>query len=399
MVDTHTLQEAIDCGIVKLDEAFLRQQLEMSKRERILKNHPFAIKQQTNGRWQTYYKDPEGKKRICIQLGTKEKVEDRLVALYKEAENHEKLTLNKLFDEWIAYKDTITESDNTILRHKQQYRKYLQDTDLFKKELRKVDRLSLQSFANQLIKSNKMSSKQWQNVKTILNGMFGYALDKGMIDSNPIDRLKISVKFRQIPRKTGKTETFNTTELRALTNYLEDKFRETKDIIYLAVQLNFLIGLRVGELVALKWEDWTDMTHLHVCREETRNQKTREYLIVDHTKTHQDRYVPLVPKAISILSRLKEYSLDDEYIFVRESGLINSRQVSYVLERYAKDTGNPIKRTHKMRKTYASALNANGVPVDAIRECLGHSNLQTTMSYLYNPLTDEETYERIKKAL
>jgi len=70
-----------------------------------------------------------------------------------------------------------------------------------------------------------------------------------------------------------------------------------------------------------------------------------------------------------------------------------------VLEKYAKDTGNPIKRTHKMRKTYASALNANGVPVDAIRECLGHSNLQTTMSYLYNPLTDEETYERIKKAL
>ena len=52
-----------------------------------------------------------------------------------------------------------------------------------------------------------------------------------------------------------------------------------------------------------------------------------------------------------------------------------------------------------MRKTYASALNANGVPVDAIRECLGHSNLQTTMSYLHNPLTDEETYERIKKAL
>ena len=60
---------------------------------------------------------------------------------------------------------------------------------------------------------------------------------------------------------------------------------------------------------------------------------------------------------------------------------------------------NPIKRTHKMRNAYVSALNTNGVPIDAIRESLGHSNLQTTMSYLYNPLTDEETYERIKKAL
>ncbi len=399
MIDIQTLQDAIDCGILPLDETFLRQQLEMSKRERILKNHPFAIKQQTNGRWQTYYREPDGKKRICIQLATKEKVEDRLVALYKEAENNEKLTLNKLFDEWIRYKETVTESDNTILRHKQQYRKYLQDSDLFQKELKKVDHLSLQSFANKMIKDNKMSSKQWQNVKTILNGMFGYAMDKEMISSNPMDRLKISVKFRQIPRKTGKTETFNTAELNDLTHYLEEKFHETEDIIYLAVELNFLIGLRVGELVALKWDDWTDMTHLHVCREETRNQKKKKYLIVEHTKTHQDRYVPMIPKAISLLSRIREYTCDEKYIFVRESGRVSSRQVSYVLERYAKDTGNPIKRTHKMRKTYASALNANGVPVDAIRECLGHSNLQTTMSYLYNPLTDEETYERIKKAL
>ncbi len=399
MMDIQTLQAAIDCGIVKLDEAFLRQQLEMSKRERILKNHPFAIRQQTNGRWQTYYKDPDGKKRICIQLSSKEKVEDRLVALYKEAENNEKLTLHKLFNEWIAYKSTITESDNTILRLKQQYRKYLEDTPLFRSELKKVDRLTLQSFANQLIKDNKMSSKQWQNVKTILTGMFGYAMDKEMIDRNPMDRLTISVKFRQIPRKTGKTETFNTTELRSLNHYLEERFKETGDVIYLAVELNFLIGLRIGELVALKWEDWIDMTHLHISREETRNQKTREYCIVDHTKTHQDRYVPLIPKAISLLSRIREYSYGEEYVFTREDGRINSRQVSYVLEKYAKETGNPIKRTHKMRKTYASSLNANGVPIDAIRECLGHSNLQTTMSYLYNPLTDEETYERIKKAL
>ena len=52
-----------------------------------------------------------------------------------------------------------------------------------------------------------------------------------------------------------------------------------------------------------------------------------------------------------------------------------------------------------MRKTYASNLNASGVPVDEIRELLGHSNLSTTMGYLYNPLTEKETYERIKAAL
>ena len=52
-----------------------------------------------------------------------------------------------------------------------------------------------------------------------------------------------------------------------------------------------------------------------------------------------------------------------------------------------------------MRKTYASNLNANGVPLDCIREMLGHSNLSTTLEYIYNPLTEKETYDLISRAL
>ena len=66
---------------------------------------------------------------------------------------------------------------------------------------------------------------------------------------------------------------------------------------------------------------------------------------------------------------------------------------------HAERNGLAVKSSHKMRKTYASNLNANGVPIEEISELLGHSNLSTTMRYLYNPLTEKETYERIKKAL
>ena len=52
-----------------------------------------------------------------------------------------------------------------------------------------------------------------------------------------------------------------------------------------------------------------------------------------------------------------------------------------------------------MRKTYASMLNAKGVPIDAIREQLGHRNLPTTYGYIYNPLTEKETYDLIAEAL
>ncbi|MBO4762114.1 MAG: site-specific integrase [Lachnospiraceae bacterium] len=52
-----------------------------------------------------------------------------------------------------------------------------------------------------------------------------------------------------------------------------------------------------------------------------------------------------------------------------------------------------------MRKTYASMCNAKGVPIDFIREQLGHSSLSTTYGYIYNPLTEEESYNALTRAL
>ena len=90
---------------------------------------------------------------------------------------------------------------------------------------------------------------------------------------------------------------------------------------------------------------------------------------------------------------------EGEYIFMRNGERIQSRQIAYVLEKYAQRNNLEVKSTHKMRKTYASMLSAAGVPVDAIREQLGHSNLETTYSYIYNPLTEKETFNLISNAL
>ena len=173
-------------------------------------------------------------------------------------------------------------------------------------------------------------------------------------------------------------------------------YAETEDTVFLAVKINFLLGLRVGELEALKWEDCKEQSHIHIVREEIRNQETNRYDVVEHTKTNYDRYVPLVPKAISILGKIPKQG---SYIFMRDGERVTARQIAYVLEKYAQRQGTATKSTHKMRKTYASMLNAKGVPLDCVREMLGHSSLTTTLGYIYNPLTESETYDLITKAL
>ena len=136
--------------------------------------------------------------------------------------------------------------------------------------------------------------------------------------------------------------------------------------------------------------------HLHISREEIKDQESGTYHVVEHTKTYSDRFVVLVPKAKEILSRIERQG---DYIFMRDNERLTARQIAYVLEKYAQRQGVKTKSTHKMRKTYASILSNNGVPLDSIRELLGHNSLNTTLGYIYNPLTETETYNLIAKAL
>ena len=399
-MDENLLKEAAELDIISLDS--LQSQVQMAKKKAVLKQHHYAISQLPNGQFQTYLIDPLTGKRKEIRAISKERVEDRiyqLVTEFEKAKHNDNFTMTDLYNEWLNYKMAITESSNTIRRHRQHYRKYFENTELFGTTVSAVDHLSLQAYCNELVKKNGMTAKEWTNVKTILKGMFEFAYDKHYITINPMERVRITVRFKQVKKKTGKTETYNTEELNELREYLEEQFAETSDTIFLAIELNFLIGLRVGDLVALRWSDWVDMRHLHIQREEVHNQDNGQFIVVEHTKTNQDRFVPLVPKALRLLNRINEHRDLSEFMFTREGTRITSRQVAYVLQKYAYKKGVCVKSSHKMRKTFASNLNANGVPIDEIREILGHSSLSTTLNYLFNPLTEEETYERIKSAL
>ena len=389
------LKDAVNSGILDMDSVL--DTLMSTKREKILKIHPYTITPPTTdkGRWQTYYKDEAGKRKI-IRAQTKEELLDKLIPIYFSDSHLDKITFYGLYEEWLEYKATVTNSPNTIKRHKQHYHKYFEISALHDKKIKKIDELLLEQECNRIVKEFNLTRKEWCNAKTILNGMFEYAVRKKYLTENLMTKVQILVKFKQVVRKTGKTETYNSEELAEINKFLDREYEETQDASFLAVKVNFLLGLRVGELVALKWSDLCDANHIHIVREEIRDQTDNSYEVVEHTKTNKDRFVVVVPKALDILNRIERQG---EYIFMRDGERITAIRIATILRKYANYQRVRIKSSHKMRKTYASNLNACGVPLDCIREMLGHSSLSTTLGYIYNPLTEKETFDLITKAL
>lgn len=385
-------------------ETVLVEYMKKAQLELIKKAHPYKITppKKEGGRWQTYVKDlSQASARKQIKAPSEDALYEALAEYYLTGE-----TFCELFCEWLNYLDGYGKTGGTLQRHEQRYDKYFASSKIADMSIRNVNILTLEAECNRIVTDFNLTRHEWQQAKTILIGVFKYAVKKGMIAKTPMEQVEIGVKCKQVNKKSSETQVYQTDEFNDLTAYLETKYTETEDDSFLAILFGLYTGVRVGELAALQFGDIEDKK-LHIVREETRR-KTKvngkwesTCVVVPHTKTDYDRFVTLLPQAFDVLRRLWEKHprhKPSDYLFTRDGERLRERQLAYVLEKFSERKGKRTKSTHKMRKTYASRLVACGVPIEHVRQELGHRYLSSTYDYIFNPFTSDETYELMTKA-
>jgi integrase len=154
-----------------------------------------------------------------------------------------------------------------------------------------------------------------------------------------------------------------------------------------AVRVAAYSGLRLGELLALRWRDvdWTGSA-LTISRSLSSG-------VEGTTKTGHVRRVPMADQAAAALDRLsqrEDFVSPDDYVFCNALG--RSLDGSALRRRYkrARDAAGlrPL-RWHDLRHTFGSLLVAGGVDLVSIKDAMGHSQLTTTSRYLHaRPATE-----------
>ena len=139
-----------------------------------------------------------------------------------------------------------------------------------------------------------MTAKQVNNFKVIIKQALDLAVDRDIIDSNPVDAYKLPTRIRAAAIPEPETQVFKELELAAIyhvTTYRDDK----SYIVPLMVEFAFKLGVRNGELVTLKWTDIIDDNHIYIQRTEVRyyeidakGNKGNYKHDIDTPKTEQD---------------------------------------------------------------------------------------------------------------
>ena len=227
-----------------------------AKQKKILETYPIRIWQASNGTWKSHIPDsskPRGRK--LIQGKTKENCENNILADYHKQVD-DRLVFANYFANWLVnYKATLVQP-GTIQRNYDDYRKYIADTSINHMKITDIKHADIKKCLNDAVNEHKLTRKSLNNVKSIFNGLFAYAIDAEDIAINPMINLKIeNTNVKAEPLKDATTEVFNEQELDLFIEHLYNHYLEHRPIITLAVLLNFQLGLRVGELCTIKKSD------------------------------------------------------------------------------------------------------------------------------------------------
>ncbi len=393
-----------------IDLSGVEAEMSKAKAKKILESHSYAIYQGKDGRWRTHVPDLEKSegRRLLVKT-TKEDLEDAIVEAYQGRKGARKQeTIRTLYPKWIEHKRLYTNSEAYIFRIESEWVKHYKESEIVDIPLNKLNKLMLEEWAHRLIKTHNMTRKQYYNSTVIIRQLLDYAVDLGLIASNPYALVRVNSgrMFRQERKKTDETQVYTRTEFNALCDAANKDFENAEhwkhQLLPLLVMFQFQTGLRISEACALRYEDITSDSELHIQRMFVDFDNS----VAPYTKgTYGDRYVVLTSKAKELIEKAHQRQIEcgvssNGYIFSMTDDPAPYGAVRKCYEKYCKEIGIKLKSSHKARKTYISTLIDAGVNINTVRELAGHTDEQTTLhNYCFDRSERSERAARIEKAL
>lgn len=384
------LRFIINNGMINLND--VQNSMEAMKKEELLKKHPYKIWEGKDGKWYTYIPDEE-KGRVLKKRATKRAIEDDVIKYWKE--ETENPTISELFYEWIhrklEYQDICV---GTFNRYEKDFKRFFEDDSCFADlRIRNIKSDEIIPFLRKAIVKYSLTAKAYSNLRTLTYGIFKYAKEKGYISwsiSQTVGDMELPKKaFRKVIKEDDE-EVFNDEEMSKLLEYLTG----TPDILNLGIILMFCTGIRVGELVAIKWCDITDNSIKIRRTEISYKNSVGENIceIRDYPKTEAGIRTVYVPAEFSsIMRRLRLLSGSQDYIFCQDGNNIRAMQIRKRLYLICKRTGIKKKSPHKLRKTYVSILLDNGIDKRLVQDVAGHAQIATSeRNYHRNRKSDQK---------
>ncbi|MDA2519781.1 tyrosine-type recombinase/integrase [Bacillus cereus] len=259
--------------------------------------------------------------------------------------------------------------------------------------IQKITKKDYQDVIDKL--ATQFSTNYVSSIHTSTNMVFEYAITNNLIKEAPTKGIKLPKKKKTVSdleNDNSINEKF--LEKEELEEFLTVTKNEGLESDLLAFTMLAYTGLRIGELVALKWSDIDFNEHtLRVIKTyyNPTNNKLKYTLLTPKTEG-SIRTITIDPLLVAMLTQHKQqqekiikdnkpFYKDNDFIFSTNEGYPKTiKHLSIRMQRLLKKTSIQKQVTpHSFRHTHTSLLIEANVHIKEIQERLGHSDINTTM--------------------
>ena len=237
------------------------------------------------------------------------------------------------------------------------------------KSIRKVNFQLVRSWIAKLLNEN-ISARSVNRKITTLKTYFRFLIKEDIINQSPMQKIispKTSKRLPVFVEQVKMEQLLN--EIDFGVGFLAQRDR-------LILELFYFTGIRLSELINLKNKDinYSDSTILVL------------------GKRKKERLIPLTSDILSKIKKLNA-SNKSKYLFTTDKGKqISTKQVYRLVNKYlGMVTTLDKKSPHILRHTFATHMLNNGADINAIKELLGHANLNATQIYTHNTIEKLKT--------
>lgn len=304
-------------------------------------------------------------------------------------------TVDAFFDFWIETCHKTSKA-NTIQAYKYRYYKNIQSV-IGSMKISEVKLAHCQMIISKMIDEN-YSNSSIMLAGAVMKGLFEYAVECDVIMKNPY-RVKLK---KSVGKPKAKKEALATSEQERFLEAIQDHPYEN--------QYRFILqtGLRIGELMGLKWED-VDFQKKTISIQRTMRYVygEKEWQAGTPKSDAGYRTIPLTDEAVAILKNQKKknasYNVvrlnNHDYIFISEKGSHLSATIyDTALEKICRKAGLRYFSVHILRHTFATRCIEAGMKPKTLQTIMGHAQIGVTMDLYVHTTEDEMANEVMQVA-